>query len=135
MRYRTEQRELLQAFFEEHSAEQFTVEELSLALSPSIGKSTVYRLVAELIESGRIRRFQLGTSRRVYYQYIGGERCVSHLHTKCTSCGRIHHLAPSLSEFLQKQILASGRFALDDRMTTLFGKCHSCLQKEGEGKR
>ena len=50
MRYRTEQRELLQAFFEEHSAEQFTVEELSLALSPSIGKSTVYRLVAELIE-------------------------------------------------------------------------------------
>ena len=130
MRYRTEQRELLLAYFAEHASEQFTVDALCAALSPAIGKSTVYRLVGELLEGGTIRRFQLGTSRRVFYQYIGGDRCETHLHTKCTECGRICHLAPALSAFLQKQILATSRFRLDDRMTTLFGKCHACLRKE-----
>jgi Fur family ferric uptake transcriptional regulator len=133
MRYKTEQRELLHAYFAEHAAEQFTVEELSSALSPAIGKSTVYRLLGELLDSGTVRRFQLGTSRRVYYQYIGGDRCETHLHMKCTECGRICHLAPTLSDFLQKQILATSRFRLDDRLTTLFGKCHTCIRKEKEG--
>lgn len=134
MRYKTEQRELLYAYLAEHSASQFTLDELSSALAPSIGKSTVYRLVHELLESGTVRRFQLGASRKATYQYIGGDRCVSHLHLKCTSCGRIHHLAPSLSIFLQKQILATSRFALDDRLTTLFGKCNDCMRREGEVK-
>ena len=134
MQYKTEQRELLLAYFAEHAAEQFTVEELASALSPAIGKSTVYRLVAELLERGTVRRFQLGNSRRVAYQYIGGDRCETHLHMKCTSCGRICHLAPTLSDFLQKQILATSRFLLDDRQTTLFGKCHACLQKQRKGR-
>lgn len=130
MRYKTEQRELLLSYFAEHAEEQFTVEELSAALFPAIGKSTVYRLVGEMLRFGTVRRFQLGPSRRVAYQYIGGERCETHLHMKCTVCGRICHLAPALSEFLQKQILATSRFQLDDRLTTLFGKCHGCLKKE-----
>ena len=137
MRYRTEQRELLLAYLTEHAAEQFTVKELALALSPAIGESTVYRLVGELLQSGTVRRFQLGTSRGVSYQYVGGERCETHLHMKCTVCKRICHLAPTLSDFLQKQILATSRFRLDDRLTTLFGVCHACRQKqerEGEKK-
>ena len=134
MRYKTEQRELLHAYFAEHAAEQFTVEELSVALSPAIGRSTVYRLLGELLESGTVRRFQLGSSRRVSYQYIGGDRCETHLHTKCTVCGRICHLAPALSSFLQKQILATSRFALDDRLTTLFGVCHACSKKQNREK-
>ncbi len=134
MRYRTEQRELLRSFFAEHASEQFTVRALAAALSPAIGESTVYRLVGELTRAGTVRRFQLLGSRGVAYQYIGGERCESHLHMRCTDCQRICHLAPALSDFLQRQILASCRFRLDERATTLFGVCHACEQKRKREK-
>ena len=134
MRYRTEQRELLSAYFAEHAASQFTAEELASALAPSIGTSTVYRLVGELVELGTVRRFQLG-GRRVTYQYLGDGKCISHLHMKCVACGRMLHLDAHLSTFLQKQLLASSRFALDDQLTTLFGRCRSCLSEaEGGGR-
>lgn len=134
MRYRTEQRELLLSYFAEHASEQFTVRALASALSPAIGESTVYRLVGELTRAGTVRRFQLVGSRGVAYQYIGGERCESHLHMRCTECQRICHLAPALSDFLQRQILASCRFRLDERATTLFGVCHACEQKRQREK-
>lgn len=126
MRYRTEQRETLQAYLNEHASRQFTIEELASELSSTLGKSTVYRLIREMVESGRVRRFQLGQGRRVVYQYMPQEQCISHLHLKCVECGRMLHLDRSVSEFLSRQILASNRFALDDRMTTLYGRCVRC---------
>lgn len=131
MRYRTEQRETLDAYLTGHASRQFTIEELATELSPALGKSTVYRLIRELVESGRVRRFQLGSGRRVVYQYLPEERCVSHLHLKCVSCGRMLHLDRSVSEFLTRQILATNRFSLDDRLTTLYGRCAGC---EGKGE-
>ena len=126
MRYRTEQREALQAYLKANAARQFTIEELAAALKPTIGKSTVYRLVRELQESGRVRRFQLGQGRHVAYQYLPTEQCVSHLHLKCVVCGRMLHLDGAVSDFLVRQILATNRFALDDRLTTLYGRCAKC---------
>ena len=131
MRYRTEQREALSTYLQANAARQFTIEELAHALAPAIGKSTVYRLIRELQESGRVRRFQLGQGRHVVYQYLPTEECVSHLHLKCVVCGRMMHLDGAVSAFMTRQILASNRFALDDRLTTLYGRCAACA---GEGK-
>ncbi len=130
MRYRTEQRETLDAYLKANAARQFTIEELAGALSPAIGKSTVYRLIRELQESGRVRRFQLGQGRHAVYQYLPTEACVSHLHLKCVTCGRMMHLNGSVSEFLTRQILASNRFRLDDRLTTLYGHCARCAEAQ-----
>ena len=136
MRYRTEQREALDAYLKANAARQFTIEEHAEALQRPIGKSTVYRLVRELQESGRVRRFQLGQGRHVVYQYLPTEACTSHLHLKCVSCGRMMHLDGAVSDFLTRQIMASNRFALDDRLTTLYGRCAGCAAAEpdGEGK-
>ena len=130
MRYRTEQREALHAYLNEHASRQFTIEELASELSSILGKSTVYRLIGEMVESGRVRRFQLGQGRRVVYQYMPQERCISHLHLKCVECGRMLHLDRSVSEFLSRQILATSRFVLDDRLTTLYGRCARCGKGE-----
>lgn len=126
MRYRTEQRLALEEYLSANAAKQFTIGELADTLSPAIGKSTVYRLIRELQESGRVRRFQLGEGRHTVYQYLPTEACISHLHLKCVLCGRMMHLDGSVSAFLTKQILASNRFRLDDRLTTLYGRCAAC---------
>lgn len=128
MSYQTEQKEALTRFLSENAERQFTVHALTeeLRKEAEIGESTVYRLMKVLVEEGRVRRFMVDASRRVYYQYVGGGACVSHLHLKCISCGRLFHLDRSVSEFMQKQILATSRFMLDENKTMLFGTCHRC---------
>lgn len=128
MAYQTEQKEALLKFLEENAHRQFTAKDLAEELTKvaSIGASTVYRLLKTLAYEERVRRFVVGGSRQVYYQYIGGEGCGSHLHLKCTTCSRLYHLDPMVSEFMQKQILATSRFLLDEHQTLLFGTCYGC---------
>lgn len=131
MGYKTEQKSALMSFLSTHSDRQFTAATLSQELSESahIGTSTIYRLLGTLVEEGCVRRFAVSGDRTYYYQYVGGS-CHSHLHLKCTACGRLYHLDDAVSRFLYKQILASNRFALDEESTLLFGICHHC--KGGE---
>ncbi len=126
MAYRTEQRDSLVDFLRTHADKQYTASELTHAPELSIGQATVYRLVKRLVTEGVVRAFTLGEDRRTYYQYIDGETCTSHLHLKCTVCGQLYHLGGCVSEFLEKQILATHRFVLDEQMTMLFGTCHKC---------
>lgn len=128
MTYRTEQKELLQAYLRLHPDRQFTVRELLAALSEegAIGTSTVYRLMNQLSEEGLVRRFMVGKT--VYYQANKGGACRQHLHLKCTECGGTLHLSPTVSDFLLCQIEASNRFRLDAAQTLLFGVCEGCRQ-------
>ncbi len=127
MAYRTEQREMLITFLRAHADEQYSASDIVRALGTDhIGQATVYRLMRRLVEEGAVRAFSIGDSPRTYYQYIDGETCGSHLHLKCTACGRLYHLGSCVSEFLEKQILATHRFRLDEQATMLFGTCHIC---------
>lgn len=128
MTYQTEQKEALIGYLAAHAAQQFTAGELARELTRTapIGASTVYRLLGVLTDEGHIRRFTLGRGKTFYYQYVGGERCGTHLHLKCIVCGRLFHLAGCVSDFMQKQILATSRFALDESQTILFGTCAAC---------
>ena len=125
--YHTDQKDRLLDFLGRNTTRQFRMEEIVSALDGKVGKSTVYRLVRSLVGEGRVRRFELG--RTIYYQYLSGASCDSHLHLKCTVCGRMQHLDCSVSTFLRRQILATNRFQLDDRLTLLFGLCADCREK------
>ncbi len=129
MKYHTEQKETLTDYLRENAARQFSVDEIAAACEGAIGKSTVYRLIKSLEEEGLVRRLASGGSRRVLYQYMPSDACARHLHLKCTVCGKMTHLDCTVSNFLDRQILATNRFVLDDRMTILYGRCASC----GEG--
>ena len=128
--YHTDQKDRLLDFLGRNTTRQFKIEEIVSALDGKVGKSTVYRLMRSLVEEGRVRRFELG--RTIYYQYLSGASCDSHLHLKCTVCGRMQHLDCSVSTFLRRQILATNRFQLDDRLTLLFGLCADCREKSSE---
>ena len=91
--YQTEQKRLLLDYLSRHAERAFTPAELAQALADGgIGKSTVYRLIARLSEEGAVRRFAREGG-GVAYQYLSGEHCASHLHLRCTACGRVIHLS------------------------------------------
>ena len=122
--YHTDQKERLLDYLGQNATRQLRMEEIVSALDGRVGKSTVYRLMRSLVGEGSVRRFELG--RTIYYQYLVGAACDSHLHLKCIVCGRMQHLDCSVSTFLRRQILATDRFELDDKLTLLFGRCAKC---------
>lgn len=94
-------------------------------VSDGHGRSTVYRLISELVEEGKVRRISDGRTRHCTYQYIGDEHCKGHLHLKCKSCGRLIHMDEGATEELCRRVLDVGGFRLDVG-ELFFGRCGEC---------
>lgn len=94
--YETEAKKALCDYLCQNKDRHFTIEELVLALSKDaqrISRSTVYRQISKLLESGVIRRFETSGEKNFVYQYADAHvGCDAHLHLKCIGCGRLYHM-------------------------------------------
>lgn len=134
-RYQTEQKKILLAYMKAHSDQAFTIEELceQMKEEPTLkavpGKSTVYRVMPELVDEGLVKRFVKENSRKFLYQMMCGEHCEKHLHMKCSVCGKLYHMEDDESEALLMQVMRKHRFHVDEGKTVLFGQCESCCRE------
>lgn len=125
--YMTAQRRLLLSYLESHRNIQYSVDELTAALSDEgISQSAIYRNIDKLAQDGVIRRFTDASGNRFLYQYVGGSECAFHLHLKCTGCGRIIHMDSETSEAVIKAALLKNGFRVDKKDTILLGLCRTC---------
>lgn len=131
MGYKTGKKELILELLSRDADASYTIEEIADAITPDgSGRSTVFRLVSELVSSGCLRRLSDGKTRRCTYQYVGDEHCHRHLHLKCRGCGRLIHLDESVSRAFEKKILSIGGFAIEEG-SFLFGTCRECTEVTG----
>jgi Fur family ferric uptake transcriptional regulator len=125
MTYNTGKREQILNFLADNSARSYTLEEICENIIPDgHGKSTVYRIVSELVDKDCLRRLSDGKTRHCTYQYVGDDECRGHLHLMCRDCGKLIHLDERLSHELCDTLLASG-FSVEEG-SMLFGKCEVC---------
>lgn len=126
--YQTEQRRRLLEFFESNRDKQYSIDEISLALSENsvISKSAVYRNVDKMVKEGLIQRLAGAGSRKFLYQYTAGAACAGYFHMQCVKCGCISHLDEATAEIMKAAISQSHEFILDGRKTILYGVCRKC---------
>lgn len=131
MTYRTAQKNTLITFLRAHADTAFTVEALADALQGenAPGKSTLYRLLPALVESGEVKRFYRDGERKTVYQAVGCHHCDEHLHLKCTDCGKLLHLNDDASAAVLRNVLRNSHFAVDEKQTVLFGRCEGCRKR------
>ena len=128
MTYNTAARRELVAFFEQNSDRAFTLGEVCAAiLNDGKGKSTLYRNVSRLVDSGLVRRLSDGKTRHVTYQFVGGESSSEHLHLKCRNCGKLIHLDAEISHALGDALKKSRGFILDSG-ALIQGRCGDCAE-------
>jgi Fur family ferric uptake transcriptional regulator len=129
--YQTEQRKQLISYLQKHNDKQFSIEELINAMdSESMpGKSTIYRLIKQLVEEGLVRRFAKDNSRHFLYQLVDGFQCHMHFHLQCTKCGVLVHLDDESSKSTEENIFDKVGFSVDIDKTIMFGKCSNCQSK------
>lgn len=136
--YQTNQKKELIAFLEKNRDRAFTIEEIVQAMeadsqfSIAPGKSTIYRLMSALVENNIVKRFNTGTGRKAAYQIIGGKSCRSHIHLKCTYCGRLFHMSDEDSQVLTETIREKLSFSIDLTQTLIYGLCADCLTSSQE---
>ena len=128
MGYNTGKRERILAFLSDSPDASYTLEEICDALTADgKGKSTVYRIVSELVGEGCVHRLSDGRTRHCTYQYVGDEQCRGHLHLKCKGCGRLVHLDESVSRDFERTLKSVGGFTIEEG-TMLFGTCKECTE-------
>lgn len=141
MGYQTEQKKALVNFLTEHHTKQYTIDEIVAQMTARSmrdddfrmpGKSTVYRLISQLVEDGSVKRFVKGNSRQFLYQAMDGDDCKLHFHLKCTECGRMVHLDAQFSQKIEQMIADEFAFEVDESRTMMFGLCKMC-SKAGKG--
>lgn len=133
-KYKTAQGERLLDFFRENPDKSYTVDEISDALcDEGVGKSTVYRRIAGLLESGEIRRFEAPDKRGFTYQFAGlRDTCEEHFHLRCVSCDKLIHVECSELDELRVHISREHGFLIGGS-AIINGICNECAAKSEAG--
>ena len=131
MTYDTGREQALLSLLRNSGEKGLSLSEISAHLTPDgKGKSTIFRLLAALVERGTVRKLPDGQGRHFIYQYTEAAHCRSHLHLKCMGCGKLIHLDEKISDDLLGKVRACSDFAVDEEETVLFGACAACYRKK-----
>ncbi len=128
--YNTKQLGALLGCLEEHKSESLTVDGVCNALAKSgqsVGRTTVYRRLEQLVAEGKISRFASDAGKCVTYRFIGnecGDDC--HFHLICTECGKIEHTHCHEFETLFAHMASEHGFKINEKKTMLYGICEKC---------
>lgn len=130
--YRTRQRDKLVEYMEKLNGRTFTVEEIANEeeIKGIIGKSTIYRLMAEFEKIGDVKKYHRKGQQKAVYMYTGKQDKHNHLHLKCTNCGELIHVDDSVSDKVVEIIGEQIDFWVNSKETVLFGTCFGCRREE-----
>ena len=120
-------------FFNRHRGGCFTAKELIKSGEVTVGEATVYRTLSKLASQGVLKRYT-GDEGGACYQLNESEKCDSHFHLKCESCGTLIHMDCGFMTDMKKHIEESHSFTVDIGKTVIYGICGECENKRNEDK-
>ena len=95
-----------------------------------IGRTTIYRHLEKLTESGRLRKYITDGLSGACYQHLDNrEGCRFHLHLKCESCGVLQHVECGVLDEMQQHVSTDHDFSVNLMKTVIYGKCSNCQPK------
>lgn len=94
----------------------------------AIGRTTIYRHLDKLVESGQVRKYTVNGISGACFQYVKHEAdCGEHFHLKCEGCGELLHLRCDRLNEIQRHVFDEHAFQINAMKTVLYGKCDQCL--------
>jgi Fur family ferric uptake transcriptional regulator len=124
LRATRERREILAHAFERFG--HFRAGELYASLRHDghrISRATVYRTITHLVETGLLRRHDLGDRRTLYEPVFGREH---HEHMVCVRCGKIFEFVQREIERLQEEVCRKHGFRPLSHTLQIRGICGAC---------
>lgn len=92
-----------------------------------IGRTTVYRQLNKLTESGKVRKYTIDGIPGACFEYVdNAENCPTHIHLKCEGCGELIHLQCDMLHEIQHHMDDRYAFQINTTKTVFYGKCAHC---------
>ena len=128
--YNTKQRKILIDCFENMERKHFTASDVLDYLQSKnldIGKSTVYRQLENMVNSGILNKYIIDRNTPACFEYEGRSKHEDMLfHLKCEKCGKLIHLHCNEIEGFQKHLYGNHNFKLNHKRTVFYGICDEC---------
>ena len=124
MTYRTKQRDLIVDVLKGKDKE-FTIKEIYEEVKDSVGLTTVYRLVDNLVKEGIISR-SINNDNVTLYSYLGICDNENHFYLKCDKCGSMIHIDCDCINDLSNHINKEHKFCLRKENVIINGICDKC---------
>jgi Fur family transcriptional regulator, ferric uptake regulator len=122
-RFTDQQRDLVAHIFAKHK--HFDTDELLAdlaAVESRVSRATVYRTLAKLVDSGLLRKIEIGT-RTVYDHDYGYPQ---HEHLVCNQCREMIEFQHPAIDAAMKQIAAEHNFRIEGHTLVVSGLCAKC---------
>lgn len=131
MAYKTEQRNKMYELLRSNPHKFFTAKEIAEILAPyDVSLSAIYRNLAELTETGLVKKSVKKNGREALHRYVNNDVCKDEIHMTCIKCGKIFHMDHLVSEYIQKNLGIIQGFELDKLKTVIYGTCRECIDAE-----
>jgi Fur family ferric uptake transcriptional regulator len=104
----------------------FTIDDLQFRFGRKrrpVSRATLYRTLGHLVESGLVRKLDLG-QREAVYEYT--DESDHHEHMICLNCGHVIEFADQEMERLQEQACRQRRFRPVRHYLQILGFCRKC---------
>lgn len=128
--YNTKQKKLVEDVLLENKNSQLSCDEITYILmnkGTPVGKTTVYRQLEKLCNDGRIKKLNPHNGKSFLYQLIDENmECDTHMHLRCTKCGKYVHLGCDFMMQVSTHISEHHGFTVDNSKTEILGICQSC---------
>ncbi len=92
--------------------------------NPSVSRGTVYRNLAKLSETGRIRKIEMPDGPDRF-----DHRCENHYHARCTKCGQIFDVDMEYIPSLEDHIRDTRGFTFTGHDIFFRGICPDCQSR------
>jgi Fe2+ or Zn2+ uptake regulation protein len=112
----------------QHGGGHMTASEVAAAVGGSgarVDQSTVYRVLADLRDSGLVAESRFGSG-EASYEWIAGS---DHHHLHCTECGTTLPLDDDVVESFVEAVRKRHGFSAEARHTVMTGICGKCQDK------
>lgn len=128
--YRTKQKSAILEYIENNKNKYFTIDQIVLELKKnniSVGRTTVYRYIKNLVEQGKINVFASNKNTETYFQLVDMENS-PHIHFKCEVCDEILKIDCCEYSKLVDHIEQSHSLNVSTIQTVIYGRCSKCLE-------
>lgn len=132
--YHTKTSDLISQFIQAKMDHGFTAAELSAFLKENgvdVNKTTVYRNLDKMTESGKLTKRKSMVSDAFVYQTAEEDgHCEEHIHFQCNKCGSVIHLSDKKTEQYLKSISKELGLQINLNQSSLNGLCQKCRKKK-----
>ncbi|MCL2253740.1 MAG: transcriptional repressor [Lachnospiraceae bacterium] len=132
--YKTKQRESILNYIASLAEKHITAAEIAAHFKNAdmiIGRTTIYRHLDKMTESGVLRRYTTDGVSGACYQYTPHrDECREHLHLKCESCSELIHLDCEMLKDINRHVLYEHDFRINALKTVLYGTCTECISSK-----